>query len=73
MNTNNLYLAIVTLNHLRFLLTRTIENRKHTVAKEDRLLIFLMKMKLGATFLLVFSLVYTEQQCQEYFILIWKN
>jgi hypothetical protein len=46
-------LAVVTLNNFRFLLTRIIENRKHTVAKEDRLLIFLMKMKLGVTFLLL--------------------
>jgi hypothetical protein len=33
-------LAVVTFNNFRFLLTRIIENRKHTVAKEDRLLIF---------------------------------
>ncbi|XP_063634357.1 uncharacterized protein LOC134805000 [Cydia splendana] len=43
-------LAGVTLDNFRFLLKRTVDKHKYMVAKEDRLLIFLMKMKLGVTF-----------------------
>ncbi|KAK0073141.1 hypothetical protein PV325_010211 [Microctonus aethiopoides] len=42
-------LAAVTFNNFKFLLKRT-STHKCTVAKEDRLLIFLMKIKTGLTF-----------------------
>lgn len=43
-------LAGVTLQNFRFLLKRIVDNHKYMVVKEDRLLIFLMKMKLGVSF-----------------------
>ncbi|XP_057339422.1 uncharacterized protein LOC130676931 [Microplitis mediator] len=43
-------LAGVTFNNFKFLLRRTNTSHKWTIGKEDRLLIFLMKIKNGLTF-----------------------
>ncbi|XP_063528978.1 uncharacterized protein LOC134740463 [Cydia strobilella] len=43
-------LAGVTLNNFYFLLKTTQKNHKYMVSEKDRLLLFLMKMKLGVTF-----------------------